>query len=223
MTGEGRADALERWIEEHFAPEDAGLRAIRAHMVSEGYPEIQLPPITARTVQILLGLVGARRVLEVGTLAGYSALWIARALPEDGLLTTVERDPERVKAARRLLEEAGVGGRVEVVEGEAGPTLRELARRVQEGDGTPFDAVFLDADKEGLPGYLEQAGRLLAPGGLLLVDNALWKGRVVDPEARDEATEAVRELARSVARGQEWDGTILPTGDGLLVAVRRGA
>jgi predicted O-methyltransferase YrrM len=93
----------------------------------------------------------------------------------------VERDPERVAAARGLLAEAGVGSRVEVVQGEAGTTLAELVRQVREGGRPPFDAVFLDADKEGLPGYLTQAARLLAPGGLLLVDNALWKGRVVDP------------------------------------------
>ncbi|TVR56390.1 MAG: O-methyltransferase [Gemmatimonadales bacterium] len=209
-------DAVEGWIEGHFAQEDESLRAIRREMTEGGYPEIQLPPITARTLQLLLRLVGARRVLEVGTLAGYSALWIVRALPPGGTLTTVERSPERAAKARQLLAEAGVGDRVEVVEGEAAAVLAGIA------GGGPFDALFLDADKEGLPGYLDQAARILAPGGLLLVDNALWKGRVLDPEARDEATEAVRAMARKIAADPGWDGSILPTGDGLLVALRRG-
>lgn len=214
--------ALQEWIEEHFAREDESLRAIRRHMTEEGYPEIQLPPITARTVQLLLRLAGARRVLEVGTLAGYSALWIARALPAGGKLITVERDPERVAAAGRLLAAAGVGDRVEVVEEEAGAFLDRMVQGAGSSGGT-FDAVFLDADKEALPRYLEAAAHLLPPGGLLLVDNALWKGRVVDLEARDEATEAVRAMARQVAEDPAWDGTILPTGDGLLVAVRADA
>jgi caffeoyl-CoA O-methyltransferase len=208
--------ALEDWIEGHFAREDESLRAIRREMTEGGYPEIQLPPITARTLQLLLRLVGAHRVLEVGTLAGYSALWIVRALPPGGTLTTVERSPERAAKARQLLDDAGVGDQVEVVVGEAAAVLADVA-----GDGA-FDAVFLDADKEGLPEYLDQAARILSPGGLLLVDNALWKGRVVDPEARDEATEAVRAMARMVAADPAWDGSILPTGDGLLVALRQG-
>jgi predicted O-methyltransferase YrrM len=213
---EDRKEALESWIEGHFAQEDESLRAIRQEMDAGGYPEIQLPPITARTLQLLLRLVGARRVLEVGTLAGYSALWIVRALPPEGTVTTVERSPERAATARRLLAEAGVGDRVEVLEGEAAAVLAGVA-----GAGN-FDALFLDADKEGLPGYLDQAARILAPGGLLLVDNALWKGRVLDPQARDEATEAVRAMARKIAADPAWEGSILPTGDGLLVALRLG-
>lgn len=208
-------EALEEWIEDHFAREDQDLRVIRQHMTDEGYPEIQLPPITARTIQLLLRLVRARRVLEVGTLAGYSALWIARSLPPGGKLVTVEKDPMRAAQARRLLAAAGVGDLVEVVEGDATAVLAGF-----EESGV-FDAIFLDADKEGLPDYLEEAGRLLVPGGLLLVDNALWEGRVLDPEARDEATEAVRGLARGVAEDPTWDGCILPTGDGLLVALRQ--
>jgi predicted O-methyltransferase YrrM len=208
-------EALERWIEARFAPEDEHLGRIRREMVERGFPEIQLPPVTARALQLLLRVAGARRVLEVGTLAGYSALWILRALPPDGTLTTVERDRDRADTARRLLDESGEGPRLRVIVGEASEVLAGLRQE------EPFDAVFLDADKEGLPGYLSSARGLLRRGGLLLVDNALWKGRVADPDVRDEATEAVRELARRVAEDRGWDGTILPTGDGLLVAIRR--
>lgn len=211
--------ATERWIGARFAPEDEALGRIRRAMESEGLPSIQLPVTTARVLHLLLRSIGARRVLEVGTLAGYSALWIARALPggggpEPGLLT-LERDPDRAELARRLLREAGVGDRVEVRVGEAAELLAGLP------DESAFDAVFLDADKEGLPGYLEEARRLLRPGGLLLVDNALWKGRVVDPGADDAVTMAIRAFLDRIASGEDFDGTLLPVGDGLLMAIRR--
>lgn len=211
------ADPTEAFIAELFAPEDEALRRIRAAMAREELPEIQLPRATARTMQLLLRLLGARRVLEVGTLAGYSALWIARALPEDGRLLTVERDPERMKMALALLGEAGVGGRVESRLGDAAEILPSL------GPDGGWDAVFLDADKEGLPEYVAQARRLLRDGGLLLVDNALWKGRVVDPEVDDPATQAIRRALRSVADDPGFDAMLFPVGDGLLAALRTGA
>jgi predicted O-methyltransferase YrrM len=207
-------EATERFINGLFAREDPGLERIREVMVREGLPNIQLPRITARTVQLLLRAVGARRVLEVGTLAGYSALWIVRALPEGGRLLTVEKDPARAELARRLLEEAGVGDRVEVMVGEARRLLADLE---PEGD---WDVVFLDADKEGLPGYVAEARRLLRPGGLLLVDNALWKGRVVDSRVRDEATESIRATVEGLAADPDFDALLLPVGDGLLVGIR---
>lgn len=207
-------ESTEAFIARLFAPEDAELRRIREAMEEGGLPSIALPATTARTVQLLLRLIGARKVLEVGTLAGYSALWIARALPDDGRLTTIDRDPARSALAGRLLSRAGVGDRVELRVGDAGHLLGELSP-----DGG-WDAVFLDADKEGLPEYLAEARRLLRPGGLLLVDNALWKGKVVDPEETDEATVAIRDTLAAAAGDPELDATLLPVGDGLLVARR---
>ncbi len=212
-------DRVRHWIEERYAPEDEALLRIRSAIEGEGLPEIQLPPLTARTVQWLLERVGARRVLEVGTLAGYSALWIARVLPDDpaegeGLLT-LEIDPDRAALARKLLDQAGVGHRVRVQVGDAAQALPEL------GPDGSFDAVLLDADKEGLPKYLSEARRLLRPGGLLLVDNALWKGKVADPSETDAATEAIRRAHELVLGDPGFDATLLPVGDGLLAAVRR--
>jgi caffeoyl-CoA O-methyltransferase len=206
----------QEYIERLFAPQDAHLEAIREAMEREGLPEIQLPPITARTLQFLLGVVEARRVLEVGTLAGYSALWIARAFQASGQvsgrLVTLELDAGRARLARELLDRAGVGDRVEIRVGDAATLLPEL------GPAGSFDAVFLDADKEGIPRYVEEARRLLRPGGLLLVDNALWKGKVPDPSETDPATEAIRESHRVLAADPDFDAMLLPVGDGLLVA-----
>jgi len=212
-------DPRERYVERWFAREDAHLLAIRDAMRREGLPAIQLPPVSARLLQILLRAVGARRVLEVGTLAGYSALWIARSLPPglkrgEGLLT-LEREAERARLARDLLEGAGVSALVEVREGEARTVLPEI------GPDGSFDAVFLDADKESLTRYVAEARRLLRPGGLLVVDNALWKGRVMDPAADDAATRAIRRTHEALAVDPDFDTTIVPAGDGLLVALRR--
>lgn len=209
----------EAYVQRHFAVEDDALLRIRRVMEEEGLPAIQLPAVTARTIQLLLRAVGARRVLEVGTLAGYSALWIVRALSDEedaeGSLLTIEIDPDRATLARRMLEEAGVAERVEVRVGSALEVLSTL-----QPDGG-FDAILLDADKEGLPAYLSEARRLLRVGGLLLVDNALWKGKVLDAAAQDEATEAIRTTHHLIAEDPSFDATLLTIGDGLLVALRR--
>jgi len=215
----GVADVLEAYVEGRFASEDEALRSIRRTIEEEGLPPIQLPAVTGRVVQWLLRLIAARRVVEVGTLAGYSALWIARALPDDleegeGLVT-LEIDPARSAIARRLLAKAGVGDRVDVRVGDAAELLPAL------GPNGAFDAVFLDADKEKLTGYIPEARRLLRPGGLLLIDNALWKGRVADPTMTDPATEGIRASHESLQHDPSFDTTILPVGDGLLVARRR--
>jgi predicted O-methyltransferase YrrM len=213
------AAAADAYVRERFAPEDDALRRIRSAMEASGLPTIQLPAATARAVQLLLRAIAARRVLEVGTLAGYSALWIVRALASsrDGEagLVTVEIDPARAALARRLLDEAGVGGRVQILVGAAEAVLPTL------GPDRGFDAVLLDADKEGLPSYLTEARRLLRPGGLLFVDNALWRGQVLDPAASDPATVAIRRSHDLIRADPEFDATLLPVGDGLLVALKR--
>ena len=177
-------------------------------------PRIQLPPATARALQLLVGAAGARRVVEVGTLAGYSAIWIARALPEDGELVTIEIDPDHAAVAQRSLEDAGVGELVDVRLGDAVEILGGL------GPDGSFDAVFLDADKERYTVYLEEAARLLRRGGLLLADNAFWSGRVLDPDSNEIAAR-LNHFNEVVSSDPRFDATILPVGDGLMVAVRR--
>lgn len=209
-------DGLDAYVQKLFAREDDCLREIRGRADAAGLPRIQLPPATARAVQLLLRAAGAKRVVEVGTLAGYSAVWIGRALPSDGRLTTLEIDPARAEQARRSVEAAGLAGRVEVRAGDAVETLAEI------GPDGSVDAVFLDADKERYAAYLEEAARLLRPGGLLMADNAFWKGLVLAPESSgDERAALIHDFNQRLAADPRYDATILPVGDGLAAAVRR--
>jgi len=207
-------DALDLYVQRHFSGEDAVLREIRRRADEAGMPRIQLPPATARAVQVLIRAAGARRVLEVGTLAGYSAVWIARALPSHGELITIEINADHAEVARGSIEAAGVSGRVDIRVGDAVAVMSEL------GPDGSFDVVFLDADKERYTTYLEMAARLLRPGGLLMADNAFWAGRVLDPDS-DELAAQLDRFNRVVSADTRFDATILPVGDGLLLAVRR--
>ena len=207
-------DGLDGYVRRLFAREDDCLRAIRARADEADLPAIQLPPATARAVQILLRAIGARRVLEIGTLAGYSAVWIARALPADGRLVTLEIDPDRAAVARGSVEDAGLAARVEVRVGDALELMAAM------DPDPPFDAVFLDADKERYCDYLEQAARLVRHNGLLVADNALWRGEVLDPEGFGGLAVDIHRFNERVAADPRFEATILPVGDGLMVAVR---
>lgn len=207
-------DALDLYVQRHFSGEDAVLREIRRRADEAGMPRIQLPPASARALQVLVRAAGARRVLEVGTLAGYSAVWIARALPPHGQLITIEINADHAAVARESVASAGLGDQVDIRVGDAVAVMSEL------GPDGSFDVVFLDADKERYTTYLEMAARLLRPGGLLMADNAFWAGRVLDPGADELATHLDR-FNRVVSADTRFDTTILPVGDGLLLAVRR--
>ena len=205
-------DPVSAYLDPLFAPEDPALLALREAADRSGLPPTAIAPGTGRLLQVLLESVGARRVLEVGTLGGYSATWIARALPaEGGRLVTVEIEPRYAEFARRQLVFAGVADRVDVVVGRALDVLPAY-------DGERVDALFLDADPEPLPTYFEWGLRLLRPGGLLLADNALRGGRVLDARAGDAATTAVREFHRRLATDPRVSATVVPTPDGLVVA-----
>jgi predicted O-methyltransferase YrrM len=198
-----------------FAPEDETLVALREEADRSGLPPISISPDEGRLLQVLLRAIGARRVLEVGTLGGYSAIWMARALPPGGTILTLEIEPTHAEFARRHLGRAGVADRVEVRVGRALDLLPAL-------DGERFDAIFLDADKEPLPTYFEWSLRLLRPGGLVVADNALWGGRVLDGRADDEATRGVREFNRRLATDPRVTGIVVPTHDGVAIGVVTG-
>ena len=206
------SDRVDEYITSLFARDDDVLAALREAADREGLPPISIGAVTGRLLQVLLAAVRAERVLEVGTLGGYSAIWMARALPRSGRLVTIEIDERHADFARRYFTRAGLDDRIEVRVGRALDVLPAF-------DGERFDVVFLDADKEPLPTYLDWSLRLLRPGGLLIADNALWGGRVLDPTTEDEGTRGIREFNRRLATDERLRGTIIPVGDGLAVAV----
>ena len=215
---ENTGERIEGYIKELFLPGDEALDAALESMREAGLPSIQVPEALGRLLGILTRAVGARRVLEIGTLGGYSAIWMARALPAEGRLISLEADARHAEVARANVARAGLAERVEVRLGRAIDLLPAL-----EGEG-PFDLAFVDADKVSYPAYLEWALRLLRPGGLIVADNVLRDGAVLDPTAED--ARAVDRFNRAAAAEPRLDAIILPTRgghDGILVATVRAA
>src|SRR5829696_3218839 len=212
---------IDGYVEELFAPQDEALAAALQESGRAGLPEIQVSPNEAKLLQLLAEMVGAGRILEVGTLGGYSAIHFGRALPEDGTLVSLEIDERHAEVARKNVERAGLSGKVEIRVGDA----RELLARIAESGEGPFDVVFIDADKEGYPEYLEWAMRLTRPGSLILGDNTVRGGSILDP--RDDSARATNEFNERIAGDPRLSTILLPILreriDGLTIArVREG-
>ncbi|HEV2062494.1 MAG TPA: O-methyltransferase, partial [Solirubrobacteraceae bacterium] len=182
-----------------LAPEDEPLAAARDAVRAAALPVHEVSPLQGKLLHVLARAIGARRILEIGTLGGYSTIWLARALPDGGRVSTIEREPAAVDVARRSCAAAAVGDRVEVLEGDAREVLRAL-------DG-PFDLVFIDADKRSNPEYLAHALRLSRPGTLIVADNVVRGGAVADPQTDDPDAQGVREFAERLAA----DPRLVPT------------
>jgi predicted O-methyltransferase YrrM len=179
---------------------------------------MQIAPEQAQLMAFLVELIGARRVLEIGCFAGYSALAMALALPADGRLVTLEANAEPVEIGRRAWQAAGVEDRIEVRLGLATESLEQL---IAEGAAGSFDLVFIDADKKSYDAYYERALVLVRPGGLILLDNMLWGGAVADPADRTRQAASLRTLAAKLHRDERIALALLPLGDGLALARRR--
>ena len=172
-------------------------------------------PGAGAALRLVAATLGARSVVEIGTGAGVASIWLLRGMRPDGVLTTIDVEPEHHRAARETFSEAGIPtNRVRLISGRALEVLPRLT------DGA-YDIVFCDGDKKEYAGYLEQAMRLLRPGGAVVFDNALWHDRVADPTQRDEDTTAIRELGRAVRDDERLVSAMLAAGDGLLVAVKK--
>ncbi|KPK66093.1 MAG: hypothetical protein AMS21_03185 [Gemmatimonas sp. SG8_38_2] len=206
-------EACRRYVAAEFAPEDAVLEELRRETADAGFPTIHIDAEEGRLLQVLLRAIGARRVVELGTLGGYSAIWMARALPADGRLTTVELQPERAELARRYIARAGLSDRVDVLVGDALVLLEELA------DEGPFDAVFIDADKEGYPAYLDWCVSNVRRGGMVIADNAFKSGQVLDASTEDSGVQGIQEFNRRIARDPKLTSIVVPTRDGVAIAV----
>ncbi len=204
-------DATAAYLRTRYWEEDELLRELRGDLERRG-PAIQVSTDTGRLLATLIEAIGAIRVLEVGTLFGYSGVWLARALPPHGHLDTLELSDMHADAAEEWFARAGLTDRVTVHRGPALDTLDGL-------DG-PYDAVFIDAAKAEYTAYTDHAARLLRPGGILLADNAIWSGKVADPAITDTDTEGIRRFHDRVSRDPAWASTVVPVGDGVCVAVR---
>lgn len=214
-------EALARYAAETFQPEDRLLADIRRRAEAAGLPPIHVGAMDGLHLEVLTRAFGARRVVEIGTLAGYSGVCLARAMPADGRLHTFEFESRHAEVAAETFRAAGVMEKVRI---HVGPAIENL--RAIEGEG-PFDLVFIDADKVSYPDYLRWAGKNLRVGGAVLADNTFAWGMIAQPagsieDAEDRAAaEALRAFNREVAApGGPWRATILPTGEGLTLAVR---
>lgn len=179
---------------------------------------MQISPDQGQFMALLAKLTGAKKVLEVGVFTGYSSLVVALALPAEGRIVACDISEEYTRMARRYWQEAGVAHKIDL---RLGPAADTLAGLVAAGEAGSFDFAFIDADKENYLVYYEHALQLLRPGGLVLVDNVLWGGRPIDPEAKDESTEAIRAINAKMGRDERVDVSMLPVGDGLTLARKR--
>lgn len=205
------------YIRKLYATQDGLLSAIAAKL-KEMDVEIQISPEEGKLLQLLIGLHGIKTIVEVGTLAGYSAIWMARALPADGHLYTLEKNPKHAEIAHGFIAQSDVKDRITVLEGDAGKLLDSL------NDKAPFDMMFIDADKPGYNAYLDWAEAHVRPGGLIVADNTLLFdtiGLPAPPEGTAPSTwHGMRLFNDRLADTRQYFSTMIPTDDGLTVAVK---
>lgn len=216
--------AVDRYFDGLFAPPDAALDAALKATSDAGMPLINVAANQGKLLQLLTRLVGARRILEIGTLGGYSAIWMARALPPDGRLISLEVNPAHAEVARANIARAGLSDKVEVRLGSAHDSLPQLA---EQGAG-PFDLVFIDADKASTPIYLTWALKLTKPGSLILIDNVVRDGAVADAASANPDVQGIQQGLAMLASDPRISATALQTVgvkgyDGLAIALVMGA
>jgi caffeoyl-CoA O-methyltransferase len=204
---------LDVYITEHFVNEDDILQSIQAEAARNDLPAISIRNFEGRLLQLLVHIAGAKQIVEIGTLAGYSAVWIARALPADGKLYTLEKSSKHAAVARDNFARTGLSSRIELLEGDAQDLLAKLAPR------NPFDMVFIDADRPHYQDYLDWAAENLRPGGMVAAHNAFRSGRVLAPENDDDRF--VQDFNAALAKDPRFEAFVMAVGDGLAVAVRK--
>ncbi|MDX1627037.1 MAG: class I SAM-dependent methyltransferase [Wenzhouxiangellaceae bacterium] len=215
----GLDDRVLGFLREVSLRETPLLRELRERTLAMPEANMQIAPEQGQFMALLARLIGARHYLEIGTFTGYSALAVAQALPESGRAICVDRSEEWTSIAETFWIRAGINDRMDLRIGEAAEILQRLLSEGRSGD---FDLAFIDADKAGTIEYYERCLELVRRGGLIMVDNTLWDGRVADPDADDEDTEAMRAFDRHVATDERVDLSLVPIGDGLTLLRKRG-
>jgi predicted O-methyltransferase YrrM len=218
MDQENPWSEVERYFVENLLATEGPLAHALSTNTSAGLPAIDVAPTEGKMLHLMARMSGARRILELGTLGGYSAIWMAGALPPDGRLVTIELSPVHAEVARGNINRAGLAGRIEV---RVGPALDVLPTLAAEA---PFDLFFIDADKANVPNYFEWALKLSHAGSIIVVDNMVRGGKVIDPDTQDDNIKGVRTLVESLQNEARVSATALQTVgskgyDGFLVAI----
>jgi predicted O-methyltransferase YrrM len=211
---------VDRYFSSALIKSDRALTAaVKANRKAE-LPAIDVTPLQGRFLEILIRTSGARRILEIGTLGGYSTIWLARAVPDSGLVVTLELEPKHASIAQKNIEHAGLAQRVDLHIGPASESLSKLV----ENSADPFDFIFIDADKAGYPEYLQWSLKLSHPGTLIVADNVVRDGKVIDPKNPDPNIKGVRSFTKLLAAEKRLASTVLQTVggkgyDGFAIAV----
>ena len=211
-------DKLYDYILEVSLREDPLLAELRAETNRMPDGNMQIAPDQGQFMAMLAKLIGAKRVIEVGTFTGYSALCLAQALPEEGRLICCDVSEEFTAIARRYWQRAGMADKIDLRLAPATETIQSL---LDEGAGGSFDLAFIDADKKNYDSYFEGCLSLLRPGGLIIVDNVLWDGLVIEPSADDKATKAIRALNRKLTQDPRIELSMIAIGDGLTLVRKK--
>lgn len=198
---------MDAYLESKMHTADAVLEAARADSTGAGLPEISVTPSQGKLLHLLARMRGAKRILEIGTLGGYSTIWLARALPADGRLVTLELDPKHAKVAQANVTRAKLADKVEIRLGPAAESLKRLGAE----KAAAFDLIFIDADKANIPVYFEQSLKLSHPGTAMVVDNVIRKGAILDAASADDGVQGVRRFNDLVAAEPRVSATTLQT------------
>ena len=196
---------IDGYIADNLVPDDAALEAALAASEQAGLPAINVAANQGKLLMLLARAMGARKILEIGTLGGYSTIWLARGLPPDGRLITLEANEDYAELARANIARAGLAAMVEIRVGRAQDTLPGLAEQA------PFDLIFIDADKPGTPGYFQWAVKLARRGSLIIVDNVVREGAVLEAESGDASVQAMRRFFELAATDPRVSGTAIQT------------
>ncbi len=207
MTPKEQWTAVDHYISDRLASSDSALTEALKDSEAAGLPAISVTPNQGKFLQLLARLHGARKILEIGTLGGYSSIWLARALPSDGRLITLEASPKHAEVARKNIERAGLARAVDL---RLGPALELLPQLAAEGLG-PFDLIFIDADKPNTPEYFNWALKLARLGSLIVVDNVIRDGAIVNAESEDPAIIGMRRFFDLVAKDKRVSASALQT------------
>ncbi len=194
------------------------LERLRAETARDPMARMQSAPEQGQFMALLVQLSGASKCLEIGVFTGYSALWVALALPDDGRVVACDTSEKWTAIARRYWEEAGVAGRIRL---HLAPAMETLDRLLDDGEAGSFDFAFIDADKGNYRNYYERSLQLLRPGGLIVIDNTLWSGDVADPSMQDVDTVAIRQLNEFIHQDTRVELSLLPVADGLTLVLKK--